>query len=53
MSANTFDARATLAVGERSYEIFRLDALQASFDVAMSSARPTPTPWSELTRTRR
>jgi aconitate hydratase len=34
MSANTFDAKATLTVGERSYEIFRLDALQAQFDVA-------------------
>jgi len=34
MSANSFDARATLAVGDRSFEIFRLDALQASYDVA-------------------
>ena len=34
MSANSFDAKATLAVGERSFEIFRLDALQASYDVA-------------------
>ncbi len=34
MSANSFDAKATLAVGERSYEIFRLDALQAKYDVA-------------------
>jgi aconitate hydratase len=34
MSANSFDARATLTVGDRSYEIFRLDALQASYDVA-------------------
>src|ERR1700757_2239458 len=34
MSANSFDARATLAVGERSFEIFRLDALQAAYDVA-------------------
>jgi aconitate hydratase len=34
MSANSFDARATLSVGDRSYEIFRLDALQASYDVA-------------------
>jgi aconitate hydratase len=34
MPANSFDAQATLEVGERSYEIFRLDALQASYDVA-------------------
>jgi aconitate hydratase len=34
MSANSFDARATLSVGDRSYEIFRLDALQAKYDVA-------------------
>ncbi len=34
MSANSFDARAKLSVGERSYEIFRLDALQASYDIA-------------------
>src|ERR1700685_2101345 len=34
MSANSFDAKATLAVGSRSFEIFRLDALQASYDVA-------------------
>jgi aconitate hydratase len=34
MSANSFDAKATLAVGERSFEIFRLDALQDSYDVA-------------------
>jgi aconitate hydratase len=34
MSHNSFDAKATLAVGERSFEIFRLDALQASYDVA-------------------
>jgi aconitate hydratase len=34
MSANSFDAKATLSVGDRSYEIFRLDALQSSFDVA-------------------
>jgi aconitate hydratase len=31
---NSFDARSTLTVGDRSYEIFRLDALQAKFDVA-------------------
>jgi aconitate hydratase len=34
MSANSFDAKAALVVGDRSYEIFRLDALQAKFDVA-------------------
>ncbi len=34
MTANSFDAKATLDVGERSYEIFRLDALQAQYDVA-------------------
>src|SRR3954454_19585858 len=34
MSDNSFDARATLRVGDREVEIFRLDALQAKFDVA-------------------
>jgi aconitate hydratase len=34
MTPNSFDARATLSVGGRSHEIFRLDALQSSFDVA-------------------
>jgi aconitate hydratase len=34
MSENSFDAKATLSVGDRSYEIFRLDALQAKYDVA-------------------
>src|SRR5947207_12730571 len=34
MPANSFDARSTLRVGGRSYEIFRLDALQEKFDVA-------------------
>ncbi|HWF36863.1 MAG TPA: aconitate hydratase [Solirubrobacteraceae bacterium] len=34
MSTNSFDAKATLAVGDRSLEIYRLDALQASYDVA-------------------
>ena len=33
-TANSFDARATLSVGDRSYEIYRLDALQSRFDVA-------------------
>src|ERR1700760_2318803 len=31
---NSFDAKATLTVGGRDYEIFRLDALQAKYDVA-------------------
>ena len=31
---NSFDAKATLTVGENSYEIYRLDALQSKFDVA-------------------
>jgi aconitate hydratase len=31
---NSFDARATLSVGETDYEIFRLDALQSKYDVA-------------------
>src|ERR1700716_2115073 len=34
MSANSFDAKGTLTVGERSYEIFRLQARQSRFDVA-------------------
>jgi aconitate hydratase len=34
MSANSFDARAELKVGDKTYEIYRLDALQAKFDVA-------------------
>ncbi len=34
MSADSFDARATLAVGDRRLEIFRLDALPAAYDVA-------------------
>src|SRR5215471_4652719 len=34
MPANSFDARADLEVGGRSYEIYRLDALQAQYDVA-------------------
>jgi aconitate hydratase len=33
-STDSFGARATLEVGGRSYEIFRLDALQERFDVA-------------------
>ncbi|MBV8999759.1 MAG: aconitate hydratase [Solirubrobacterales bacterium] len=31
---NSFDAKATLTVGGRQYEIFRLDALQAKYDIA-------------------
>jgi aconitate hydratase A / 2-methylisocitrate dehydratase len=34
MSQNSFDAQGTLSVGDRSYEIFRLEALQSKFDVA-------------------
>jgi aconitate hydratase len=34
MSINSFDAKATLSVGDRDYEIHRLDALQAEHDVA-------------------
>ena len=34
MPTNSFDARSTLTVGDRTVEIFRLDALQASHDVA-------------------
>ncbi len=34
MSENSFDARDTLDVGDRRYEIFRLDSLQQRFDVA-------------------
>jgi aconitate hydratase len=34
LTANSFDAKATLTVGERSLEIFRIDALQAKYDVA-------------------
>src|ERR1700761_3237153 len=33
MSANSFGAKAQLEVGGRSYDIFRIDALQQSFDV--------------------
>ncbi|MDX6672487.1 MAG: aconitate hydratase [Solirubrobacteraceae bacterium] len=34
MSENSFGARDTLRVGDREYEIYRLDALQSKFDVA-------------------
>jgi aconitate hydratase len=31
---DSFDSRSTLEVGDRSYEIFRLDALQSKYDIA-------------------
>ena len=34
MTPNSFDAKATLTVGDREYEIFRLDALQEKYDIA-------------------
>src|SRR6201985_8430 len=34
MTNNSFGAKSTLDVGERGYEIYRLDALQQRFDVA-------------------
>jgi aconitate hydratase len=34
MSSNSFGAKASLEVGGKSYEIFRIDALQAKYDVA-------------------
>src|SRR5262249_16662470 len=34
LTPDSFGAKATLSVGERSYEIFRLGALQAKYDVA-------------------
>jgi len=34
LTPNSFDAKATLTVGKRAYEIFRLDALQAKYDIA-------------------
>jgi aconitate hydratase len=34
MAGNSFGARSSLEVGGRSYEVFRLDSLQAGFDVA-------------------
>ena len=33
-SENSFDARGDLEVGGRTYEIYRLDALQSKYDVA-------------------
>src|SRR3954467_11443658 len=34
MPDNSYDARATLEVGDRKLDIFRLDALQSKYDVA-------------------
>jgi aconitate hydratase len=34
VNPNSYDAKATLTVGGRDYEIFRLDALQAAYDIA-------------------
>ncbi|MBO0769188.1 MAG: aconitate hydratase AcnA, partial [Solirubrobacterales bacterium] len=34
MSTNSFGAKTSLKVGDKSYEIFRIDALQSKFDVA-------------------
>src|SRR4051794_5021535 len=34
MADNSFDARAELEVGGRTFEIYRLDSLQSKFDVA-------------------
>jgi aconitate hydratase len=34
VNPNSYEAKATLAVGGRKYEIFRLDALQAKYDIA-------------------
>src|ERR687887_421010 len=34
MSDNSYGARSTLRVGDRDYEIFRLDTLQSKYDVA-------------------
>jgi aconitate hydratase len=34
LTPDSFNAKATLSVGERRYEIYRLDALQQKFDVA-------------------
>ena len=34
MSTNSFDARSRLTVGDRTVDIFRLDALASRFDVA-------------------
>src|SRR6202522_1634723 len=34
MSTNSFDSKATLDVGGRSYEIYKIDALQSKYDIA-------------------
>src|SRR3954471_5309963 len=34
MADNSFDSRSELRVGDRTFEIYRLDALQSKFDVA-------------------
>jgi aconitate hydratase len=34
LTPNSFDAKASLSAGGRSYEIFRLDALQPKYDIA-------------------
>src|SRR6201996_4011276 len=34
MSANSFGSKAALEVGGRTYDIFRIDALQSKYDVA-------------------
>jgi aconitate hydratase len=34
MADNSFDARSELQVGDRTFEIYRLDALQSKYDVA-------------------
>src|SRR5437764_2754297 len=34
MSTNSFDAKGTLDVGDRAYEIYRLEALQSKYDIA-------------------
>src|ERR1700761_2815232 len=33
-ATNSFDAKATLSVGDATYDIYRLDALQSKFDIA-------------------
>ncbi|HTU98126.1 MAG TPA: aconitate hydratase [Solirubrobacteraceae bacterium] len=33
-TTNSFDAKATLSVGDATYDIYRLDALQSKFDIA-------------------
>ena len=38
-ASDSFGARSTLEVGGQSHEIYRLDALQAKYDVARSRTR--------------